>query len=139
MPTEKQTEAQLAKAAVPIKQHLVHHVCHTAMHIIHDSYLPKTNLWPKNGMRVGWGIGCPNKDTIFYGVNVYEWDQTPVKGVLKFNIWNTRERRSLHQALHIKRILDYAYLNDLYFEDHGRNTRFDTDPSFIFTYTPTTK
>lgn len=118
------------------KQNIIHHVCDTAMHILHDSYLSNTNLWPKRGFKAGWGIGCEVKDRIYYGANAYGWDQTPAFGSIVFNVWNTGIKRLDLQHYHIKLILDYAYRNDLLFEDERRKYRDDLQVKFKFTYTP---
>ncbi|AMR34194.1 hypothetical protein A0256_23440 [Mucilaginibacter sp. PAMC 26640] len=135
MPTDKQIAAQIAKASVPIKQNLVHHITDTAMHLLHDSYLTHTNLWPKNGIHAGWGIGCSKKDRIYIGVNAYGWNQNPIIGRLGINIGNTGVRRKAAQVKHLEILLDYAYINDVFFEDEFRNVNwFDHPIWFKFTY-----
>ncbi|MEO6522182.1 MAG: hypothetical protein ABIN91_10925 [Mucilaginibacter sp.] len=109
----------------------------TAMHILHDSYLPRTNLWPKNGFKSGHGIGCRIKDCVYIGVNAWVLDAPPITGRLYLNIWNTEEKRREQQAEHIKIILDFAYSNNLYFEDEFKKTSPTDYLWFKFTYTPT--
>jgi hypothetical protein len=114
---------------------IVNMVCDTTMYILHDSYLYGSNLWPKNGFKVGSGIGTKIKDCIYVGVNAYGHDQNPIIGALRFNIWNTGARRFWKQHHHIKLIMDFAYKNELLFEDQFRTSSLDC-LSFKFTYTP---
>jgi hypothetical protein len=132
------TRPKITSEETAAKQNIVHHVCDTSMHILHNSYLFGSNIWPKNGFKVGWGIGCKIKDCIYIGVNAYGWEKAPVVGRLVFNIWNTGARREKQQAKHIRIIMDQAYQNDLYFEIESKSIFTDDLYWFKFTYTPIT-
>jgi hypothetical protein len=134
------TRPKITPEETAAKQNIVHHVCDTAMHILHNSYLYGSDMWPKNGFKAGWGIGCKIKDCIYYGVNAYGWDQNPVIGRLAFNLHNVGVRRLKQQTKHIETILDLSIMNDLLYEQEFRNSNwFDHPLWFKFTYTPTSK
>jgi hypothetical protein len=122
-----------------IKQNIVHHACDTAMHILYNSGLAETNLWPKKGFKAGHGIGCEKKDRIYFSANAFGWDKKPVYGRLGFNIWNTPLPRERKQNRAIRLILDYAYYNDLFFEDEFKSNFITDTLWFKFTYTPPTQ
>jgi hypothetical protein len=104
-------------STTPIKQNIVHHVCDTAMHILNDSDLYWTKLWPKNGFKAGYGIGSEVKDRIYYFCAIWDILATPPTGHLQFNIHNTPDNRESKQVDSLKLIYDQSYLNNIFFED----------------------
>lgn len=140
MPTHRQIEAQVKKESGFFKQNLVHQVADTALHIIYDSYLYGSNLWPKKGFRAGWGIGCDLKDCIYYGVNAWGWMDENPNGAIVFNFHNTPLNRRWKQITHLKILLDYTIINDIYFEDYLRDATINVvndQAKFKFTINPT--
>lgn len=107
----------------------------TAIHILHESYLFNSELWPAGGFMVD-GYGGPIMDCISYGVNPYGWNQYPIIGRLVLCVWNYKKSRVDLQFDQIKLILDYTYMNDILFEDDLRNSYITDMLYFKFTYTP---
>lgn len=118
------------------KQNVIHHVCDTAMHILHDSYLANTNLWPKKGFKAGWGIGYGEADIIYYAARTIQ--EEPNKGILVFNLHARGRARRINQMIHLKIIFDYTITTELYFEDaYPKSTYTFNDDQVVvdFTYT----
>jgi hypothetical protein len=111
-------------------------VCDAAMHIIHESYLFGSDLWPVGGFKAGGGWGSTIKDCIYYAVNPYGWEKDPAIGRLAFNIYNTPEKRQMKQVEHIRLILDFSFRGAITFEDEFKNTSPIDRIWFKFTYTP---
>ena len=95
---------------------VVQEVITTAMHMLHDSYLYGSDLWPVNGFKAGSGIGSHLEDCIHVGAN----SVNNQSGRLYFNIFNTTEERITQQAFHIKQIFDFTLRDGIRFEDDLR-------------------
>jgi hypothetical protein len=120
------------------KRNIVQHVHDTTMHILYNSSLQESPLWPKNGFKAGTGIGCKIIDRIYIVINAYGYEMVPPIGIVQLNIFNTIWKRECEQVFAIKAILDYAYYNNTFLEDEFRNSKIDTY-RFKFTYTPPTQ
>jgi hypothetical protein len=119
------------------QQFLITHVHDTALHILHNSYLYGSDLWPKNGFVTGQGMDCKIKWCINIGVNPYGWANETIEGRLAFTVYNTGMGKKIQQEKHLRIIMDQAYQNDLYFENEFKNTVITDYNWFKFTYTPT--
>lgn len=133
MPTPKLTPTERG-----YMQYVKQHVCDTAMHIIHDSSLSETHLWPSNGFKAGYGIGCEVDDRIYYFSLIYDEVKDPNRGGLQFNVHNEAYKRATEQIEALKTIFHQAYLNNVYFEAHDMSdsVMHFRHEQFIFTYTP---
>jgi hypothetical protein len=125
-----------------IQCEIITDVIDTAMHILHESYLNGSDLWPTGGMLVG-GPGWYKKgppDAIYLGVNPYGYEQEPIKGRFSCNMFNTPEKRMEITAEHLRIIFDQAISNNIYFENEFKSSyQPATHIWFTFTYLPTTK
>lgn len=99
------------------KADIVQRVVAATMHLIHDSDLQNTPLWPKNGFKVGSfpeknKLGNYKADTICAKVlmqmeSSYYW--------IRFNLWCTTYGRGLKQQQQLILIFDQAVSENLYF------------------------
>lgn len=135
--TEKETQEQKQ-----IQREIAMYVMDTAMHIVHDSYLYGSDLWPSGGFKIGGPgrhtLGPP--DTVYYGANPYGYEQDPIKGRLGFTMFNTAEKREAAIAEHLRTIFDHTVLNNIYFENEFKSSfQPVTHIWFTFTYLQTQK
>ena len=95
------------------KRDVVSLVIGSALHILHESYLPDTKLWPTDGIRIGNGLSKHSRECIFMGVNVCRDDWGGM------HMWPTtkNEQRMRSQKKHIKLILDQAIHGGILFND----------------------
>ena len=114
MPTEKQIAAQN-------KRDLISRVISAALTLLHESNMYGTVLWPKQGFVLGHGIGQPNNDTWYLGVNVFGIDQNPIIGRLGFNIHTRGKKRISNQIEQINLVLDQAFCEGIFFENEFNN------------------
>lgn len=131
-PTSKQLADQIRRTLSARKQDVAGMVVSAAFHIVHDSQMYGTTLWPKNDFVAGYGIECNVKDRIYIGINAYGIDQDPVTGLLLFNIHNTPFPRHKKQQQQIRLIMDQAIYNNIRFDDEYK-TDFVNNPWFTFT------
>ncbi|MBB6109769.1 hypothetical protein SAMN05421821_105187 [Mucilaginibacter lappiensis] len=114
---------------------LISSVCDTALRIIHNSSFYGSELWPTGGFKANSQGGT---DCIGYCVNAFGYELTPKTG--RFVIYmcdDYDEERKEDQFGQIKLLLDYAYYNDILFEDEFRGVTVRHDHHwFKFTYTP---
>ncbi|WPU91854.1 hypothetical protein SNE25_21280 [Mucilaginibacter sabulilitoris] len=120
------------------KQNISIEVCDAAMHVLHNSYLNGSDLWPTGGFKPsGRGMDYSEPDTIWYGVNPYGWELTPIIGRFAFDIYNTPQRIEIAQVEHLRTIFDNTIFNGIFFEDEFKNTSPIDRIWFTFTLTPT--
>jgi hypothetical protein len=98
------------------KTDIVQRVVSATMHLLHNSDLQNTALWPKNGFKSGYGISTDIKDALWVGCNAYGIDADPVIGRMGMNTWNTGVARTNKQFKRIAIIIDQAIEDDIYFE-----------------------
>jgi hypothetical protein len=103
-------------------------VINAAMHMLEDSGMYGSKLWPKNGVRTGSGSLT---DCIYLAVNAYGF---PTVGRLVFNPPDTR--RGDKQSDQIRLIFDYAIRDNIYFEYEFRNSTLVNKLWFKFTIEP---
>ncbi|MFI5453545.1 hypothetical protein ACHMWN_15495 [Pedobacter sp. UC225_61] len=90
------------------KQNLVQRAITAAMHILHDSFMFGTPLWPKRGFNVGW---YPEKmDCIMVGARIDEG-----YGVLVLNLKAPNYTRITKQCKAIELIMSDAIYEDILF------------------------
>jgi hypothetical protein len=118
-------------------QTIAAHVVETAMHILHESYLYGSDMWPKNGFRTGRVVDTRLKNYVLYGVNPYNCESVPAIGRICFEFKNTGARKEKLQGKHLKIIMDQAYRNGLFFEDESKSPMTADTYWFQYTYTPT--
>lgn len=119
------------------KANIILHVCDTAMHILHDSDLKLTDLWPGGGFKPIERNTIFVTDTIYYTVNAFGIELTPMTGRFVIGVRDYDEERKNKQFKAISLLLDHAYYNDLYFEDEFRDVTVSHDHHwFKYTYTP---
>lgn len=97
------------------KRDVVSRVINSALHTLHNSYLPHTRLWPTAGIRIGNGLSVYKKECIFMGVNCCR------DGFGVLHMWPTtnNEQRERSQKKHIKMILDCAVHDGIVFTDQA--------------------
>lgn len=110
MSTTKQIEAQLKTEQSKIKRDIISHVMESVMHILYDSQLYESSLWPKNGFKSGY-TGEEKMDTITIGILVI--NESGFKKI-QFNIWG-KERRVLKQRRQLALIFDQCVYDNLFF------------------------
>jgi hypothetical protein len=95
------------------KRNVVSRVIGSALHILHESYLPHTKLWPSAGIRIGNGLSVHDRECIFMGANVCR------EGFGVLHMWPTTksEQRERSQKKHVKLILDQAIHDGVVFTD----------------------
>jgi hypothetical protein len=121
------------------KQALVHRVCDTAMHILHDSYFNGSDLWPKNGFKIGLCPSEPPKNTIYVHARPWTMENIPLVGTLAITLYTVNKRTREKQAKHLLRLFDCTVKEDLFFEDEYPDSWMLEPVWFKFTYTPTSK
>ena len=135
MLTSRQLAEQTRMLLSNRKQDIVQRVVTAAMHIIYDSNLYGSDLWPEKEFVAGFGIECVVKDRIYVGVNAYGVDKNPIEGLLIFNINNTPILRHKKQSNQIRLIMDQAFYDGIYFSDVSQSSRFIDNPWFNFKIT----
>jgi hypothetical protein len=116
---------------IATKPDTINAVVNAAMHMLEDSGMRGSKLWPKNGFRVGSGALA---DCIYIAVNAYSF---PTVGRLVFNPPDTR--RSDKQSDQIRLIFDYGRYENIYFEYEFRNSTLLNKLWFKFTITKSGK
>lgn len=101
-----------------------------AMHILHDSHLNGSELWPKKGMFAGWGF--EDWDTVYVGARIFD-----DHNLLRVNIWDQDLERIREQIDAFDMVLDQATYDNIFFTayHHGLNTSGLGMLDFKFTIT----
>lgn len=110
MATEKQIADQLKREQKQAKRDLISYITESVLHMLHDSQLFGSNLWPKKGFVSGYK-GNEELDTI--SIIIVISDNNSYKKV-RFNILG-KEARVLKQHRQLVLIFDQAVYNDIYF------------------------
>lgn len=100
----------------PTKQDIISRAINAVMHILHDSHLYGSDLWPEHGFKTGI-----SRDKISDIIDVYisaGVNDTTKKYYqsMHFNIMNVQHKRSLDQAKSLDNIFDKAIYDGVYFE-----------------------
>ena len=111
MPTDRQIAAQLKKEVANMKRDQIVMATEAVLHILHNSQLYGSSLWPKNGFLTGGYRWDEKLDTITIGINIVP--ESEYKKV-RFNIWG-KETRVLRQRKQLVLIFDQAIYNGIYF------------------------
>lgn len=106
------TKKELSQLNRDVKQIVIT----SALHLLYDSHLYNSKLWPKNDIKVGYGIGTKIIDALWIECNAEGIDNEPIDGRLLINTWNTSEKRSTEQFNEIERILDQSVYENIHFE-----------------------
>lgn len=106
------TKSQLTQQ----KRDLSSRVVTAALHLLHDSHLYGTSLWPKKGFNVGYGISSELKDGLWIFCNAYGHEFIPQIGRLGINTQNTPYSRVKKQFDAIELILSEAIYDNIHFE-----------------------
>lgn len=121
MPTEKQIAAQLKREQAEINRGIIDQVTSAALHILHESYLPETTLWPKKGFKAGYRSKSAENNAIIYSARrTYELNY-PVWQAIYFQCMNKSERRCINQQKHIYQIMDSAIYDGIHFDLYEYN------------------
>jgi hypothetical protein len=116
MPTEKQIAAQLKKERSEIKRGIVNRVTSAALHVIHDSQLNGTKLWPTDGVLAHSTATFDYDDIIGVQVLITYDDNGVANQKLKINLINKNYPRIIKQKEQIELILDQSSEDNVYFE-----------------------
>ncbi len=116
MPTAKQTLTQIKKEQADIKRGIIDQVTCAVMHILYDSHLYGTILWPKNGVVACGNEGFEKGDIIMVRAIVRGNENR-----LLLNMVNKSHKRVREQAKIIEPILDQAIYDNvfLHFTHYG--------------------
>jgi len=113
------------------KSDIVNRVVNATMHILHESVLYGSNLWPKKGFKGGICWDKPLDDTVWFGINAYGHERKPIIGRIGFHRMDEfMKPRSYKQYKMIRLILDEAIHDEIFFEDELRTS--ETDSPFIW-------
>lgn len=113
------------------KPYIVQRVVSAALTILHESVLYGSNLWPKKGFKGGICWDKPIDDTVWFVVNAFGHEQTPVTGRLGLSRMDEYSKpRSYKQYKMIRLILDEAIYDNIHFEDEFKSSC--TDRPFIW-------
>jgi len=125
------TKAQLSQQ----KRDMVQRAYSAIMHILTDSQLYGTSLWPKHGFKPGYAIDKPQNDTIWISVSYSVNEKNKISGGLGFNkMEHFNSPRGEKQCSQLRLIIDASYYDGFLFKDTFRD-----QPNFFghcwFTYT----
>lgn len=109
MTPERKAEIALNKQLSQKKHNLVNRAISATFHLLEDSFMYGTTLWPENGFKVGWHSEVENQITI--GARV-----TDEYGCVVLNFRAPNYARISEQCKAIELILNYAVYDDIYFE-----------------------
>lgn len=99
------------KALAQIKRESIQRAISACMHLLHDSYLPDTDLWPEY-ILAGW---MPEKvNTIMVGARIDEISNDLIINNFTYNFDDTEAQMEA-----IKNILDQSIYEGVYFEFQG--------------------
>lgn len=109
---------QLTKKQVnELKRAEIQHTIACALHILHESYMYGTKIWPKRGFKAGWG-DHKTKDIIMVNARV-DYDMPPqfVRRLI-INTTSPTPRRMYDQMEAIELILSDAVYDGVVFRFH---------------------
>ena len=92
------------------KEGLVSEIYETIMHLLYESNLYGSSLWPKKSFKAGWDNMGMN-DVICIGIHA-----TPPTGLIQFNIYGLSIKRIRDQDMAIKKLFHQTIYNEIYFE-----------------------
>lgn len=106
------------KEQAAIKRATIDKVFVACMHILENSQLYGTSLWPKNGFIVGSfpeknSRGNPKLDVICIKPLITD----EYNSWVRFNLWNKSESRAFKQCKQLKLIFDQTTYDGIYFTD----------------------
>jgi hypothetical protein len=116
MATQKQITAQLKKERNEIKRGIVARVTTAALHIIHDSQMRATSLWPEDDVVAHSTSTFDYDDIIDVQVLINYNEDGLVHEKLKINLINKDYDRITEQKNQLELILDHSSADNIYFE-----------------------
>jgi len=115
MPTVRQLAIAQKKQDTERKLPIIARVCSAAMHLLHDSHMADTTLWPRKGFLAGFRQEDDKSDSIRFSARM-EFDQGKATWqAIYFNVLNKSGARCYKQAKQIDLILDQAVYDGVHF------------------------
>jgi len=132
MPTPRQIILAQKKADTERKLPMIARVCSAAMHLLHDSHLYDTSLWPKRGFLAGFVNEFDKSDSVRYSARMEFENGKPTWQAIYFKILNKSGARCYKQSKQIDLILDQAIYDGVHFtsEQEADNYFYHTDCYF---------
>ena len=116
MPTPRQIAIAQKKEQNEVKRGIINIVTSAAMHIIYDSHLPGSPLWPKKGVLSHSMNNFELNDVIDVQARIIYDKNGNADEKLILNLINTNYARILKQASQLELIMDQAVYQGVCFE-----------------------
>lgn len=112
----------------PTKKDIISRVTAAALHILHDSQLFGSNLWPKNGVVVPATANHDAKDVIEVRPLIHTLPDGTTSQILRLNMFNDSYARVKKQQMVIEPILDHSIYDNIHFTfDYSRDCGMGLD------------